>query len=239
VKHFPKEMFQTPDRYIVTRLAFLLITPALLLAQPNRFQLPACNAPNQELATRTAFILWHSATHKVPIWTIYELKPNQHNGTPRPKTFHKDLNLTQEGAANSDYKLSGYSRGHMVPAEDLTEPEDTFLLSNTAPQDQSMNAGIWRQLENKVRKLAADADAIYVVTGTIFNLAKPESIGTGKVSIPTHLYKAVLIVQGESQTVYAAIIPNRPNIHAPLTAFETTLLELETRTALRFFATAP
>ncbi len=176
--------------------------------------------------------------HNVPVWTIYELKPNQQNNTPRPKTFHKDLNLTQEGASNLDYKLSGFSRGHMVPAEDLTEPADTFLLSNTAPQDQSMNAGIWRQLENKVRKLAASADAVYVITGIIFDSPHPETIGPtwSKVSIPTHFYKVVLIVRGESQSNYAVIIPNKANIHEPLAAFETTLPELEARTALHFFA---
>ncbi len=222
----------------MTCRSLLLLLPALLAAQPDRFPLPACNGPDQELATKTALILCHSAALKVPVWTAYELKPEQQNTAPRPKQFHKDLNLTHEGASNADYTNSGYSRGHMVPAEDMTEPADTFLLSNTVPQNQSMNAGIWRQLENKVRKLAADAEAVYVITGTIFESPQIESIGRGKVAVPTHLYKVILIVHGNSKSVYAAIIPNQPSTRQPLSTFTVTLVELENRTGLRFFGPA-
>jgi endonuclease G len=215
--------------------AILLFLPALLAAQPDRFPLPACNGPDQELVTKTAFILCHGAAVKVPIWTAYELKPEQQNNTPRPKSFRQDLNLTKEGATNADYKSSGYSRGHLVPAEDIAEPADTFLLSNTVPQDQSMNAGIWRQLENKVRKLAASADAVYVLTGTIFDGTQVESIGVGKVAVPTHLYKIILVVRGESKAIFAALIPNQQDTHEPLSSFTVPLTVLESRTGLIFF----
>jgi endonuclease G len=123
----------------------------------------------------------------------------------------------------------------MVPAEDLTDPADTFLLSNTAPQNQSMNAGVWRQLENKVRKLAANADAVYIITGTIFDSPQIESIGPGKVGVPTHLYKVILTVRGESETLYAVIVPNQSTNRQPLTEFEVTVADLERRTGLHFF----
>ncbi len=219
----------------MTAPALFLLLPTLLAAQANRFPLPACNASGQEQVVKTAFIICHSATLKVPIWTAYELKPDQQNDTPRPKQFHKDLNLSQEGATNTDYKHSGYSKGHMVPAEDLTDPADTFLLSNTAPQNQSMNAGVWRQLENKVRKLAANADAVYIITGTIFDSPQIESIGPGKVGVPTHLYKVILTVRGESETLYAVIVPNQSTNRQPLTEFEVTVADLERRTGLHFF----
>jgi endonuclease G len=219
----------------VTRLALLLFLPTLLTAQADRFPLPACSAPAQELATKAEFILCHSATLKVPVWTAYELKPNQQNHTPRPKQFHKDLDLTQESASNADYKHSGYSRGHLVPAEDITQPEETFLLSNAAPQNQSMNAGIWRQLENKVRKLAANSNALYIITGTFFASPEIESIGPGKVAVPTHFYKVILALNGETKTVYAAIIPNQPSTREPLSTFTVNLTELERRTGLLFF----
>jgi endonuclease G len=223
----------------VTCRALLLLFPALLTAQPDPFPLPARNGPDRELATKTAFVLCHRATLKVPIWTADELKPNRQNNPPRPKQFHKDLNLTHEGASNTDYTNGGYSRGHMVPAEDMTEPADTFLLSNTVPQNQSMNAGIWRQLENKIRKLAADADAVYVITGTIFDPPQIELIGKGKVAVPTHLYKVILVVQGDSKSVYAAIIPNQPSARDPLSTYTVTLADLENRTGLRFSGPAP
>ena len=37
-------------------------------------------------------------------------------------------------ATNTDYARSGFDRGHLVPAADFADPEQTFVLSNTIPQ---------------------------------------------------------------------------------------------------------
>src|SRR5262245_59556150 len=136
--------------------ALLLAILPLLSAQPDRFGLPACSAPGHELALRAHFILCHSADLRTPTWTAYELKP-QHlaSTTPRPKYFRHDYQLTGPSAFDSDYRNSGYSRGHLVPARDVAFSEealhDSFLLSNVIPQDASLNSGKWRVLENKLR----------------------------------------------------------------------------------------
>lgn len=104
-----------------------------LLAQPDRFGLPACSAPDQELAYRSAFVLCYNSTLKVPIWTAHELTPETPAGAaPRPKHFRHDYLLNGSSAFDSDYRNSGFSRGHMVPAADLGGNEealrDSFLL---------------------------------------------------------------------------------------------------------------
>ncbi|MBI4906669.1 MAG: hypothetical protein HY820_23780, partial [Acidobacteria bacterium] len=58
---------------MVTSLLFLAIQT--LSAQPNRFGLPTCTAPDQQLATRSAFTICLSNTHRVPVWTAYQLTP--------------------------------------------------------------------------------------------------------------------------------------------------------------------
>ncbi len=98
-------------------LAFLFALLQTLLAQPDRFGLPACSAPDRELAQRTALVLCYSGTLKVPIWTAYELRPeNLHGSALRRKSFRRDPFLTGPSSFDSDYRNSGFSRGHMIPA---------------------------------------------------------------------------------------------------------------------------
>lgn len=59
------------------------------------------------------------------------------------------------GATDADYRNSGFSGGHAVPARDMAfndeARDDTFLRSAAVPQDPLMNSSIWRRMENRVR----------------------------------------------------------------------------------------
>ena len=63
----------------------------------------------------------------------------------------------------SDYKRSGWSRGHLVPAGDHNacqlNKDLTFKLSpNVVPQEMSMNGCDWLRLERFVKKLIVSED---------------------------------------------------------------------------------
>eukprot|EP00041_Stephanoeca_diplocostata_P026023 m.693520 g.693520 ORF g.693520 m.693520 type:complete len:165 (-) comp22873_c0_seq8:51-545(-) len=94
----------------------------------------------------------------------------------------------------------------------------TFALSNMAPQDASMNRGIWNRLEQHVRQLADKSDIVFVCSGPLFlpapistsnELTVPTTgaqmtsqsqpnelwvqyrvIGDSHVAVPTHFFKA-------------------------------------------------
>ncbi|MFN7923573.1 MAG: DNA/RNA non-specific endonuclease [Bryobacteraceae bacterium] len=220
------------------RAATLLLLAIPLLAGPDPSSLPACSAPDQELAVRTAFVLCHSASLRVPLWTAYELTPDRlHGSAPRPKGFRRDPNLAHPGAALSDYRNSGFSRGHRVPAADLAWNEhalrESFQLSNVVPQDPKLNSGRWRALENEIRRLTATADIVLVFTGPVFCPDSPR-IGDNAVAVPCELYKVAVIARGATRTVLAAILPNSGNPVQALSAFFCSLSEVERRTGLRF-----
>ena len=225
-------------------LAFLflsLLQP--LLAQPDRFGLPACSSPGQELAKRAAFVLCYSSTLKTPVWAAYELKPENLNGSaPRPKHFRHDYRITGPSAYDSDYRNSGFSRGHMVPAADLAWNEDalrdSFLLSNVIPQNLSLNVGKWSRLEAAIRKLAASSDSLIVFSGPIF-CESFERIGTSQVAVPCQIFKVALSIRGKELTMFAAILPNGPNPSQPLNEFATSVEAVERRTGLDFFHMLP
>jgi len=216
----------------------LIAILATLQAQPD---LPACSAPHLELARHTNFTLCHDTSRKVPAWTAYTLTPQQlvAPSRPRPSRFRQDDSLRAPGAQDTDYTHTGFHRGHLVPALDRNNSPETFLLSNAAPQTPSLNLGKMRQIENLIRNLAATSDSVTVITGTLFESPKPETIGLNQVAVPTHFYKAILICRGTEKTMLAAILPNSTRVTAPLSAFLTTVDEAERRSGYDFFSSLP
>ena len=84
--------------------------------------------------------------------------------------FNKDKNV----AACPDwreYKNSGYDRGHMAPADDMKWSREAmtecFYMTNMCPQNNSLNSGAWRSLEQKVHRWAARYGELLVFTGPI------------------------------------------------------------------------
>lgn len=105
--------------------------------------------------------------------------------------FHPEMSLPPEARAElSDYRGSGYDRGHMSPWADAADP-DSFSLANIVPQNPDNNRHLWAHIEGAVRAMAIRAGEVYVVTGPIFG--QHISMMNGRVAIPEGLYKAVYI----------------------------------------------
>lgn len=71
---------------------------------------------------------------------------------------------------NSDYKGSGYDRGHLAAAGNhrshQIHVDQTFYLTNMAPQvGVGFNRDSWNRLESYVRKLVRKHKNVYVCTG--------------------------------------------------------------------------
>ncbi|WP_249729191.1 DNA/RNA non-specific endonuclease [Acidovorax sp. CCYZU-2555] len=146
----------------------------------------------------SAFAVLHSGESKTPVFVAEHLDRamiNAARGQKRSDRFFADARLPEgERAELADYRGSGYSRGHMAPAGDMSTPDamaQSFSLANMVPQDQIFNAGAWSEIEQHTRQyvLRAQAD-VYVFTGPVFAAQAP-TIGPGKVQVPSHLFKLV------------------------------------------------
>ncbi|NVK75116.1 MAG: DNA/RNA non-specific endonuclease [Oceanospirillaceae bacterium] len=138
---------------------------------------------------------YHEATEQ-PLWVAYKLTEHNLIGrVSRTNDFREDPSIITGSATLSDYKYSGYDRGHLAPAGSMTQNEEamseSFLLSNMSPQLHSFNAGVWLRLENFERSVVPRFDSIYVIVGGVFkdNL---DTIGDNDVVVPGYYYRVLL-----------------------------------------------
>ena len=136
-------------------------------------------------------------------------------------------------STNKDFHRSGYDRGHLHPAMNaVSDPKamkDSFLLSNASPQAASLNRGLWKELELKIRDLARSGKSIHVYTLPLFLPVEQNGkrfvhyavIGENDVAVPTHFAK-VAVIKGEKPLAY--LFPNEPiPKEASLETFKTTI----------------
>ncbi len=143
-----------------------------------------------------SFAIYYSPLDKKPIYTVEKLSREQLLA-PHPKRsnqFYEEARLPlAERSLLSDYRGSGYDRGHNAPAGDMTNERSmaqSFSLANMMPQARQNNQGIWaKNVEEPTRLYVKRATGnVYVYTGSTGNSG---SIGSGRVTIPSHLYKLV------------------------------------------------
>lgn len=144
------------------------------------------------------FLIFYDQDRNIAKWTKYELRKEDLNGVGvRLSKFKQDpllLKLGLKAIRHEDYTNSGYVRGHLVPAEDLSRSQDaietTFVMSNVIPQAGVINSGAWAQLEKKVRSWACGEGSITVYTGPILD-ANMEELSSG-VPIPKKFFKIII-----------------------------------------------
>ncbi|WP_109830023.1 DNA/RNA non-specific endonuclease [Reichenbachiella versicolor] len=176
-------------------------------------------------------------------WVAYKLTRNNLNSSRynRKDNFREDPLVSSKSATIADYKGSGYDRGHLAPAADFTWTkeglDDSFYMSNMSPQEPGFNRGIWKQLEEKVRKMANDNGEIFVVTGPVYT-GRSKKIGSNKVAVPSKYYKVILELEGNNVKGIGFILPNKKT-SSTLSSFATSIDEVEKVTKLDFFPTMP
>ena len=142
------------------------------------------------------FNVMYSGVSKTPLWVAEALTPQRlSQKIPREDSFHEENNVaTEHRATLSDYRGSGYDRGHMAPNADMPNKAaqfDSFSLANMVPQAPQNNQQVWRELEEATRALVTKQKLdVFVVTGPVFQGKKLKTIGQG-VIVPSAVYKAV------------------------------------------------
>jgi len=203
-------------------VAFVLFTAPVFAAQDGcSSQLYRGTAPaikTEALAGQTHPICFseiavlYSGISRTPIWSAEHLTPariERARSLPRLRSnaFHEEPRVPgEERSELSDYRRSGFDRGHMAPNGDMSTPvaqEESFSLANMIPQDPCNNEVLWEGIESAVRDIALSGDEVFVVTGPAFLGADLQSL-KGRVLVPTHIYKAIYVPSRNAAAAYFA-----------------------------------
>lgn len=167
------------------------------------FLFSCASAPRQ----KTSFVILDHKYFKVhydpklrlPRYVEYTLKREHltHKTGKRKDHFIVDPQLEAMRLPLStpeEYKKTGYDRGHLAPAADFSfsqeANDETFVMSNMAPQTKKLNRGAWLILEKQVRRWACGEEKLRVITGPLFSARDPQ-LPSG-LTIPQRFFKIIV-----------------------------------------------
>jgi len=213
-----------------------------------------------QLKWRNDYVLSYDRRNKTANWVFEHLTEDscrRGEGVERKKCdFKCDPSVHPFfQSSDSDYKHSGFDRGHLAPAGNhratLEDCQETFYYSNMAPQvGEGFNRGAWNKLEKMMRSFARKNPNVYIVTGPLYlprqepdgkMYVKYQVIGRNQVSVPTHFFK-VAVVQTPSGgfEAHSFVLPNQviPD-SVPLTSFYVPLESIERSAGFFLFEKLP
>jgi endonuclease G, mitochondrial len=184
-------------------------------------QIPSTSQTGRDLCF-DSFAIYYSPQDKKPIYTVEKLSREQLLA-PHPRRsnqFYEEARLPfSERSLLSDYRGSGYDRGHNVPAGDMSNERamaQSFSLANMMPQARQNNQGIWAKNVEEPTRLYVKRTVgdVFVFTGSTGNSG---SIGKGQVTIPSHLYKLVYDPNKNRAWAYWVENTNEASMSPPIT----------------------
>lgn len=183
-----------------------------------------------KILERIGYIVSYNHETKCPNWVAWHLTqehtdgPYPRNGVPyytddgcaygigivTPETckngYFVDMEIEEPRQHLSDWTRDyNMSHGHMCPAGDnkwdKAAMNQSFLLTNMCPQDEKLNGGGWKKLEEKCRMWANQYGNIYIVAGPIFNEPITRTLGDGRIAVPDSFFKVVLCLEGTPRAI--------------------------------------
>ena len=177
-------------------------------------------------------------------WYRSEWENTEWGGDP----FQVDPDIPESYRSElSDYKYSGYNRGHICASQDRVNSKDaneqTFYLSNMHPQIGGFNSGVWGNMEMQVRAWNTNAsrDILYVCKGgTIDNSSQIiNDPYFSKLIVPKYFFMAILKVKNGTYDAIAFWIEHKVNSDTNLAKYAISIDQLEKNTGIDFFCNLP
>ncbi|KAI9826384.1 MAG: nuclease [Thelocarpon impressellum] len=214
--------------------------------------------PVNDLATRLSTVSSFDRRTRNPHWVAEHITAESlqlKGGNRRHSYFVEDESVPEKFRARlKDYHLSGYDRGHQVPAADAKwdqrAMDDTFYLTNMCPQvGDGFNRDYWAHLEDFCRRLTHTYPSVRIVTGPLYLPRRDPQDGKWRVSyevigsppnvaVPTHFFKVVFGEDGKTGgdvALGAFVLPNAEiDNDRPLASFEVPIEAVERASGLEF-----
>ena len=148
-----------------------------------------------QIIDKQVYTICYSYKYKGAKYIAYTLdgsKVNKLNIKKRPRFYSQKSIPIKYRSKSSDYKNSGYDRGHI--ASDASFDYDKKVLSkvytmaNIIPQTPNINRIVWKKAEKYARYLAIQLASINIINGIVYK-ENSKKIGKNKISVPTAFWK--------------------------------------------------
>ena len=178
-------------------------------------------------------------------WSSYRVFPYEEVHLKRPASFYVD-ERTSAKVSTDEYVRSGYDRGHLTPNYAISvcygadAQKETFFLTNIVPQLHALNAGLWKDIEQRiVKRYVQRYGEVWVQVGPIY-AAHPKMVG--RLPVPDEFWMVISEYDDEKKGIRAIafIIPHEEKWRDPeLTRYIVSIRRIETLTGLNFFPKLP
>ena len=162
----------------------ILLVSLLLTLCISAFSQDTIRVKNQ------VFEVLYSQSLEQPIWIKYRSTNRPTNVNRGNMDFYTEKTIKTSDAL--DYKANIYDKGHGAPAatfsDNIENLKQTFSYLNCILQDQYLNRGEWRLLEEQERKWD-DNENLTVLIKVFFD--KPAKRLPTNAAIPSHLEKHI------------------------------------------------
>ena len=203
------------------------------------------------LLQREEYSLSYNRTKGTPNWVSWHLSSAWQGSARRRDNFRTDGALPSGWyrVSSSSYTNSGFDRGHVCPSADRTlsqnDNDNTFFMTNIIPQSPDNNQRTWKYFEDYCRDLMDEGNELYVIAGgygqggTGRNGTR-STIDNGRVTVPSHTWKVVVVLPNGSNDVnrvntstrvIAVFMPNNRTVdNQNWTAYRTSVNYIESLT---------
>jgi len=147
------------------------------------------------------FVVMYSEVYQQPLWVQYSVLCPTGTASRAGMDFYTcDSVKTSD---NADYVSNVYDKGHMAPAADFNCSKETlyqtFTYLNSALQNQYLNRGVWRILEEQERTLAK-TEPVFVTIRCIFD--KTSVVLPTGAKVPSSFYKTIYLPKSNKRFIY-------------------------------------
>ena len=157
------------------------------------------------------FEVLYSQSLEQPLIIKYRSTNRPTNVNRGAMDFYKEPTIKTSDA--EDYKANIYDKGHGAPAatfsDNMINLKQTFSYLNCIMQDQYLNRGEWRLLEEQIRKWD-DTENITVLIKTFFD-TPVKRVPTGA-AIPSYLQKHVYFEKSNKWKCFV-FLNQKPKFH--------------------------
>lgn len=179
-----------------------------ILNQHHKSMLPEVDGSDKSLLNYSMLSIWYNKERKVPFVAAYNIDKSDKEIRITRKQFKRDPRIDaafQLGNAFFDLVKGGkqteFEIGHMASHQEMSwgvngkiQSNQTFHFTNSVPQVEKLNSGLWSKLESYIIDEVPEADnkRIAVFTGPMLRDNDPEYLFDKTFRIPLFFYKVVL-----------------------------------------------